>query len=38
MLHLYYITTILYEWEITTNLNVTRNEYVILLLIILRNI
>jgi len=33
MLHSYYITTILYEWEITTNLNVTCNEYVILLII-----
>jgi len=33
MLHTYYITIILYEWEITTNLNVTCNEYIILLII-----
>jgi len=31
MLYSYYITTIMYEWEITTNLNVTCNEHVILL-------
>jgi len=31
MLRSYYITTILYEWEITTNLNVTCNEYITLL-------
>jgi len=31
MLRSYYITTILYEWEITTNLNVTCNKHVTLL-------